>query len=128
MSAILVRANEALLEIGDIVGAPDEERSTLLHWIERGRRGLDECWDADLGLCLDYDLLDESPLKTRTIAGFSPLIAGTEDPKRRDSLLKTFDSVLFAGHPDLRWPLPPGTGPRNPGSTRAVTGAAPSGR
>lgn len=115
MSAILVRANEALLEIGNIVGAPDEDRSTLLRWIERGRRGLEECWDTDLCLCLDYDLRDKSPLKARTIAGFSPLIAGTQDQERRDSLLKTFDSILFTEHPDLRWPLPPSTGPEEPG-------------
>ncbi|MEJ7872863.1 MAG: trehalase family glycosidase [Rubrobacteraceae bacterium] len=115
MSAILLRANEALLEIGDLIGAPDEDRATLQHWIECGLRGLEERWDTDLGLCLDYDLRDESPLKTRTIAGFSPLISGTEDPKRRVSLLKTFDSTLFAGHPDLRWPLPTSTGPEEPG-------------
>ena len=101
MSAILVRANEALLEIGKIVGAPDEDRVTLQHWIERGCRGLESCWDTDLGLCLDYDLRDKSPLKTRTIAGFAPLIAGTTNSELRRSLLRTLDSALFAGHRDL---------------------------
>ena len=114
MSAILVRANEALLEIGGLIGAPNEDRATLLHWIERGRRGLEERWDDDLNLCLDYDLRDASPLKAHTIAGFAPLIAGTENPKRRDSLLQTLDSAMSAGHPDLRWPLPPSTSPGEP--------------
>ncbi len=114
MSAILVRANEALLEIGDLIGAPDEDRATLRHWIERGRRGVEERWDADLGLCLDYDLRDKSPLKIRTIAGLSPLIVGTTDPNLRQPLLHTLDSALFAGHQDLRWPLPPSTSPEEP--------------
>ncbi len=38
-SAILVAANEALLEIADVVGAPQEERALIQGWIERGRRG-----------------------------------------------------------------------------------------
>ena len=114
MSAILVRANEALLEIGEIVGVPDEDRATLRYWIERGRQGLKERWDTDLGLCLDYDLRDESPLETRTIAGFAPLIAGTTNPELRRSLLRTLDSALFAGHRDLIWPLPPSTSPEEP--------------
>ena len=46
-------------------------------WIERGREGLDERWDPELGLCLDYDLRAGEPLVARTIAGFAPIIAGT---------------------------------------------------
>jgi hypothetical protein len=55
-SAILVRANEALLEIAEVVGTPDEERSAARGWISRSLRGLEERWDPKLGLCLDYDL------------------------------------------------------------------------
>ncbi len=76
-SAILVRANEALLEIAENVGAPDGDRATICDWIESGRRGLDERWEPRLGLCLDYDLRAGKPLEARTIAGFAPLIACT---------------------------------------------------
>src|SRR3712207_5679320 len=55
-SAILVAANEALLEIAEVVGAPDEDKELVAGWAERGRRGIEACWDADLKLCLDYDL------------------------------------------------------------------------
>src|SRR5215210_1623282 len=54
-SAILVAANEALLEIAAAVSAPDEERTLVEGWIERGRESLDERWDRDLRLCLDFD-------------------------------------------------------------------------
>ena len=112
MSAILVRANEALLGISDLVGAPEKDRDVLRTWISRGRRGLEECWDPDLGLCLDYDLRAGAPIEARTVAGFAPLVAGAAGHWRE--LLRTFDSALFAGQTGLRWPLPPSTSPVEP--------------
>jgi len=114
-SAILVAANEALSKIAAAVGAPDEERALIEGWIERGRKSLDERWDPDLKLCLDYDLRAGKPARVRTVAGFAPLIAGGLDSKRLQDLLETLDSPAFAGHPRLRWPLPPSTSPEEPG-------------
>ncbi|HEX2739814.1 MAG TPA: hypothetical protein VHM69_05160, partial [Rubrobacter sp.] len=75
-SAILVAANEALLEISEVVDAPREDRALIEGWIERGRAGLEDQWDPDLGLCLDRDVLAGESVQVRTIAGFAPLIAG----------------------------------------------------
>src|ERR671916_3407675 len=75
-SAILVAANEALLEIHSAVGGPEEDRDAIEGWIERGRGGLEEQWDPTLGLCLDRDVLTGEPLRVRTVAGFAPLISG----------------------------------------------------
>src|SRR5215203_496394 len=72
-SAILVAANEALREIARVVGTADEDVALIEAWIGRGRNGLEEHWDPGLGLCLDYDLRRDTPLRARTIAGFSPL-------------------------------------------------------
>jgi glucosylglycerate hydrolase len=110
-SAILVAANEALLEIAEVVGASEEDRELIAGWAERGRRGLDACWDDDLKLCLDYDLRADKPLRVRTVAGFAPLIAGRQSSERLEALLEVLDSSAFAGHPGLRWPLPPSTSP-----------------
>ena len=109
-SAILVAANEALQEIARLVGAPHGDRETIRRWIGRGRRGLGTCYDEDLGLCLDHDLRSGEPLRVRTIAGFAPLISG-DGGSRRDDLLRLFYSQTFAGHDQLRWPLPPSTSP-----------------
>lgn len=111
-SGILVAANEALLRISGAVGAPEEERAEISAWIERGRKGLDHRWDAKLGLCLDYDLLRDEPLRARTVAGFAPLVAGGMEPQRLERLLRTLRSADFLGHPELRRPLPPSTSPR----------------
>ncbi len=113
-SAILVRANEALLEIAEVAGASDEDRDTIRAWIGRGRLGLDERWDPRLKLCLDYDLREGKPLEARTIAGFAPLISGTEKAGQQRTLLRVLDSRAFFGHPNLRWPLPPSTSPEEP--------------
>jgi glucosylglycerate hydrolase len=114
-SAILVRSNEALLDVADVVGAPEEEGTMIRAWIERGRSGLERRWDPGLGLCLDYDLRAGKPLPARTIAGFAPLIAGTRRADRLEILLKVFESHAFTGNPNLRWPLPPSTSPEEPG-------------
>ena len=114
-SAILVAANEALLEISRVVGAPEEDRETIEAWIARGREGLEGQWDPGLKLCLDYDVLGDSPLRVRTVAGFAPLIAGGLDAGRLEDLLETLDSPAFAGHEGLHRPLPPSTSPEEPG-------------
>ncbi|MBA2713501.1 MAG: glycogen debranching protein [Rubrobacteraceae bacterium] len=113
-SAILVRANEALLEIAGGVGASDEERSLIQEWIERGLQGLEECWDPKLRLCLDYDLRAAEPLPARTVGGFAPLISGTQNPGHLEVLLEVLDSPTFVGDPRLRWALPPSTSPQDP--------------
>jgi hypothetical protein len=114
-SAILVAANEALLEISEVVDAPEQDRELIETWIDRGRAGLEEQWEPDLGLCLDRDVLAGESVRVRTIAGFAPLIGGGLDRHRLDDLLGTLDSHDFAGNPDLRYHLPPSTSPEEPG-------------
>ncbi|MEW6637180.1 MAG: glycogen debranching protein, partial [Actinomycetota bacterium] len=113
-SAILVAANEALLEIAGVIGAPDEDLDLIAQWTERGRGGLEACWDPGLGLCLDHDLRTGEPLRARTVAGFAPLVAGGASRERLEALLEVLDSPAFAGHAGLRWPLPPSTSPEDP--------------
>jgi glucosylglycerate hydrolase len=114
-SAILVAANEALLEISEVVEAPREDREFIEGWIERGRAGLEEQWDPHLGLCLDHDVLAGEPLRVRTVGGFAPLISGGLERSRLRDLLGTLDSQAFCGNPRLRYPLPPSTSPEEPG-------------
>ena len=114
-SAILIAANEALLKIADAVEAPEEERALIGGWVERGRESLEEHWDPDLKLCLDYDLRAGKAARVRTVAGFAPLIAGGLNPERLRELLETLDSPTFAGNPRLAFALPPSTSPEEPG-------------
>ena len=113
-SAILVAANEALVEIARVVGASKEDVALIEAWIGRGREGLEERWDQELGLCLDYDLRRDAPLRARTIAGFAPLVAGGIEAGELEAALRTLYSPYFLGYPKLRRPLPPSTSPEEP--------------
>jgi hypothetical protein len=117
-SAILVAANEALLEIAALVGAKAGDRTLIADWIARGHRGLNSLWDPKLGLSLDYDLRAGRPLRARTVAGFAPLIAGRQSPERLETLIAALESSAFLGHPWLRWPVPPSTSPLEEGFRR----------
>ena len=117
-SAILVAANEALLQIAEVVAASEEERGEIRTWISRGRKGLKRCWHEDLSLYLDYDVLADELLEARTVAGFAPLIAGGLEPARLKTLVHRLQSTEFLGHPDLYRPLPPSTSPEDPGFKR----------
>jgi glucosylglycerate hydrolase len=112
-SAILVAANDALLEISRLVSASHEDAELISSWISRGRRGLGSRWDPELRLCLDYDLRAAKPLRSRTTAGFAPLVAGGLRPWRLATLLETLRSPSFIGYPGLRRPLPPSTSPKD---------------
>jgi len=127
-SAILVAANEALLKIAELVEAQEEDHTIIAAWIVRGRRGLEGCWDPELGLCLDYDLRADRPLQVRTVAGFAPLIAGSLDPGQLGVLLKTSirrRSWATEGCAGLYRRAP---APRIQGSTPAATGGDRPGR
>ena len=113
-SAILVAANEALVEIARVVGASEDDNALVEGWIGRGREGLEERWDQELGLCLDYDLRRDAPLRARTIAGFAPLVAGGIEAGELEAALRTLYSPYFLGYPKLRRPLPPSTSPEEP--------------
>ncbi len=113
-SAILVAANDALLEIAALVEAPVAEQRQIADWRDQGRRGLAARRDATSGLCLDYDLRANATISTQTIAGLAPLVAGGLATDEVAALAGTLESPRFAGHPAFRWALPPSTSPDDP--------------
>jgi glucosylglycerate hydrolase len=113
-SAVAVAANAALLDLADVAGAGDDDRAQLAAWRDRGRQGLDRCYDAESGLCLDYDVRTGEQIRLRTFASFAPLFARTPDPAQATAQLRLLDSADFCGHPQLRWRLLPSTSPAEP--------------
>jgi glucosylglycerate hydrolase len=127
-SAILVAANKALLEISRLVGASLDDAQLISNWISRGRRGLESRWDPELRLYLDYDLRAAKPLKSRTVAGFAPLVAGGLRPRRLSTVLETLRSPPLLVTRDCDGPFHRARAQRIPGSTLAATGGDRSGR
>jgi glucosylglycerate hydrolase len=113
-SAVFVLANAALLDLADVAGASDGDREQLTRWLDRGREGLTRSFDAESGLCADYDVRAGEQIRLRTFAGFAPLFAGTADAGQRAAQLRLLDSEDFCGHPRLRWRLLPSTSPAEP--------------
>jgi hypothetical protein len=113
-SAVFVAANAALLDLADVAGAGDADRQQLASWLERGREGLTRRFDAESGLCVDYDVRNSGDIKLRTFAGFAPLFARTADPGQRETQMRLLDSGDFCGNPRLQWRLLPSTSPNEP--------------
>jgi len=113
-SAVLVSANAALLDLADVAGASDADRRQLAGWRDRGHEGLARCFDAESGLCHDYDVRAGEQIRLRTFAGFAPLFAQTPDAGQRAVQLRRLDSAEFCGDPRFRWRLLPSTSPAEP--------------
>ncbi len=114
MSAILVAANESLIEIANLAEADLDELDLIESWINRGRIGLADQWNVERDMCCDLDLVDNTSIPIRTIAAFAPVIAGQVTQARREALVSLWRSEAFIGHPELRWPVPPSTSPLEP--------------
>ncbi len=63
------------------------------------------------GLAADVDLRTGKWLKTETIAGFAPLIAGGMPMTMRQQLTELLTGPRWAGHPSFKYALPPSTSP-----------------
>jgi len=103
-SAILAAADDVLAELAAIAGHPgaaEAHRSDA----QRTRAALDAAWDADLLACLDQDRVTGRPIRSDTIGGFAPLIAGCSID-RAAVLIDRLLGPTYAGADGLAWPLP----------------------
>jgi hypothetical protein len=114
-SAIFIASNAALLDLADVAGASADDREQLTRWLDRGREGLASRFDAQSGVCVDYDVRAGEDIRVRTFADFAPLFARTADTGQQAAQMRLLDSEDFCGHPRLRWPLLPSTSPAEPG-------------
>ncbi len=110
-TAIFAAANDDLAELAALVGAP--EVAEIRGYAERARAAV-AARTRPSGLASDIDLRTGEDLEAGTIAGFAPLIAGQLAPDELDRLVTLLRGPCWAGHPELKWPLPPSTSPCSP--------------
>jgi hypothetical protein len=111
-TAILAAADDALADLAVVAGHPgsaDAHRADA----DRGRQGLEGCWDPCRLACLDRDLVGDRWVEADTIAGFAPLVAGC-DAARAAALADRLAGPSYAGAAGRRWPLPPTTAVDDP--------------
>ena len=108
-SALLVSANESLIQLATLAEADLEDFDIIEEWILRGRRGLANNWDDDLRRCFDTDLVSGERIEVETVAMLAPILAGLVTPAVRMAAKQIWYSDRMVGSPNLRWPLPPTT-------------------
>jgi hypothetical protein len=115
-SAILAAADHALAELATVAGHPEaaeQHCSDAAHT----RTALDACWDLSLGRALDVDRVSGTPIAADTIAGFAPLVAGS-DVDRTAVLIDRLFGETYAGASGLAHAVPPTTAVDSPAFDR----------
>lgn len=115
VSALFALACEVLASLGEDCGAPAEQVRQLCSWAERSRAAVAATCDPETGLARDYDLRSDGWVRTRTIAGFAPLLCGGLPAERERALVAVFQGPDWAGYPGLFAAIPPSVSPADPG-------------
>ncbi|MBD0295252.1 MAG: glycoside hydrolase, partial [Flavisolibacter sp.] len=93
-NAILIRSNEALIELAQLIG---EDTSEIKMWNQKTITSLNrKCWDEQSGFYFDFDLKKNALIKIKTSNGLMPLFAGVCSSHQasllKDVLLHSFKS------------------------------------
>lgn len=109
-TAIFACASDLLASLAVRLGRR-EEAAELKDYAAQARAAVFCHVDEESGLAADVDLRTGAWLRTETIAGFAPLIAGGMPLTLRRRLVSLLLGERWAGHPSLRFALPPSTSP-----------------
>jgi glucosylglycerate hydrolase len=112
-TAIFAAASDLLAKLARVLRRWDDA-AELRDLAAQARAAVFFHVDEASGLAADVDLRTGSWLRTHTIAGFAPLIAGGISGYQRQRLITLLTGPQWAGHPALRWALPPSTTPHSP--------------
>jgi glucosylglycerate hydrolase len=115
MSAIFAAASEALARVGETLNRPAEEISRLHAWCHRSSRAVQQAWDPELRVALDWDVRAGQPVLVETCAGLSPLIVPGLSADLLAQLVERLEGPGFAGGAGLAYPVVPSTVPNSPG-------------
>jgi len=109
-TAIFAAASDLLAKLATTLRKTDDA-AELKDYAAQARAAVYCHVDEDSGLAADVDLRTGNWLKTETIAGFAPLIAGAMPAAMRSGLVSLLMGERWAGHPSFKFPLPPSTSP-----------------
>lgn len=103
-ASLLARSNEALLEIGGLLG---EDVGEIREWHDQTRRGVEEkLWNEERGFYCHFDLVRGARVDAVTSSAFAPLFAGIPENRRRRRLVALLESPEFAGTREACFLLP----------------------
>jgi hypothetical protein len=109
-TAIFATASDLLASLAVKLCKPDDA-AELKDYAAQARAAVFCHVDEESGLAADVDLRTGEWLRTETVAGFAPLIAGGMPLYLRSRQVSLLTGPRWAGHPSLKFALPPSTSP-----------------
>lgn len=109
-TAIFARASDLLATLATRLDKRDEA-AEFKDYAAQARAAVFCHVDEASGLAADVDLRTGEWLRTETVAGFAPLIAGGMPVTLRRRQMSLLLGDRWAGHPSFRYALPPSTSP-----------------
>ncbi|UZO79583.1 alpha,alpha-trehalase [Aquimarina sp. ERC-38] len=88
-NAMLIKSNEALIELYDLLGGEGAKKLVIQQWQQKSKKGFKKLFDAELGAYIHYDLRNKRPIRHITSSSFSPLFAGIPDVEKAKILTTT---------------------------------------
>ncbi|SHI40295.1 MGH1-like glycoside hydrolase domain-containing protein [Algibacter luteus] len=88
-NSMLIKSNESLIKIYQLIGGHDEKVKQLQKWQEKSITNFNKkLFDEELGVYVHYDLRNENPLRYISSSSFSPLYANIPSKEQASSLVK----------------------------------------
>jgi hypothetical protein len=115
MTAIFAAACEALVSLGTELGAPIDDLAQLTAWCRRSGEAVQNAWDADLCVALDWDVNAGQTVRVETCAGLAPLLVPDLSAELLTAVIAKLQGAGFAGAAGLAYPAVPSTVPGSPG-------------
>lgn len=89
-NAMLIKSNESLLELYELIGGNEVKKTLLKQWQDMSIQSFnDKLFDKELGAYVHYDLRNKRPIRQISSSSFSPLYAKIPNAKRAEILIKT---------------------------------------
>lgn len=111
MSAIFAAANAALAELAELPA----ERAELTGYTERFSAGVENAWDDELLLALDWDVNAGSAVRVETCAGLAPIVIPSCSGELLSKAVERLTGPGFMAADGFLYPVVPSTAPGSPG-------------
>lgn len=89
-NAMLIKSNEALINLYTLIGNNEDKIAQLETWQTKSKASFNtKLYDEELGAYIHYDLRNNKPIRFVSSSSFSPLFAGIPSKERAEKLVNT---------------------------------------
>jgi hypothetical protein len=115
MSAIFAVACGALAKVAHNLGGHTREIDELHVYSRRFQAGVEQAWDDEVCLALDWDVAIGQPVRVQTCAGLAPLLLSECPDDLLARVIERLQGAGFVGADGLAYRVVPSTVPGSPG-------------